>query len=179
VHELAVEIANELIRMADPVVLGWEDPAERVACGIRLVSRLAIQHPVVASFLVKLGWPDARGPSMLLDFLHRDLTEGFRQDRFRRMPMALALNIVAGSVLGAAHCMLESDCEADFAEQTAAAALRGLGIDAKTAERIATRPLQSVEMAPEGLFAETLARSLRGNVSTHPVAPARTPRLRR
>jgi hypothetical protein len=56
--------------------------------------------------------------------VRRDLNAGIRQGRFKRMPIELALNIVAGSVLGATHCMLEPDCEADFAEQTAAAATR-------------------------------------------------------
>jgi AcrR family transcriptional regulator len=152
VRELAIEMANELIRMAEPVVLSHDDPAARVSCGIRLVSRLAIDHPMAASFLVRLGWPDARGPNLLLDFVKRDLAEGIRQGRFTRMPIALALNIVAGAVLGASHCMLEPGCESDFAEQSAAAALRALGVDATSAERIATGALKPVEILSNGLL---------------------------
>jgi AcrR family transcriptional regulator len=155
VRELAIEIANELIGMAEPVVLSCEDPAERVSSGIRLVARLAIDHPLAATFLVRLGWPDARGPNMLLDFVKRDLTEGIRQGRFTRMPIALALNIVTGAVLGATHCMLAPDCDGDFAEQSAAAALRGLGVDAKSADRIARGPLKPVEILSDGLLTET------------------------
>jgi len=155
VRELAIEIANELIGMAEPVVLSYEDPAERVSSGIRLVARLAIDHPLAATFLVRLGWPDARGPNMLLDFVKRDLSEGIRQGRFTRMPIALALNIVAGAVLGATHCMLEPGCDGDFAEQSAAAALRGLGLDAESAERIANSPLKPVEILSDGLLTET------------------------
>ena len=155
VRDLAVEIANELIAMAEPVVLSYEDPAERVSGGMRLVARLAIDHPLAATFLVRLGWPDARGPNMLLDFVKRDLSEGIRQGRFTRMPIALALNIVTGAVLGATHCMLEPGCSSDFAEQSAAAALRGLGLDAKSAERIANSPLKPVEILSDGLLTET------------------------
>ena len=155
VRELAIEIANELIRMAEPVVQSYDDPAERVSSGMRLVSRLAIDHPLAATFLVRLGWPDARGQNMLLDFVKRDLTEGIHQGRFTRMPIALALNIVTGAVLGATHCMLEPGCESDFAEQSAAAALRALGLDAKSAERIAHGPLKPVEILAEGLLTET------------------------
>jgi AcrR family transcriptional regulator len=54
VRELAIEIANELIAMAEPVVLSHADPAERVGSGIRLVARLAIDHPMAATFLVRL-----------------------------------------------------------------------------------------------------------------------------
>lgn len=157
VREVGTQVANELIRMAEPVVVGFDDPAERVACGIRLVARTAIDHPVVASFLVRLGWPDVRGPGILLDFLRRDLGVGIRRRRFARMPIELALNIVCGAVLGAANCMLAPDCEADFAEQSAAAALRALGIDADEAKQIATRRLRAVEPPSAGLFAETVA----------------------
>ena len=92
---------------------------------------------------------------MLLDFVKRDLTEGIRQGRFTRMPIALALNIVTGTVLGATHCMLAPACDSDFAEQSAAAALRALGVDAKSAERIARSPLKPVEILSDGLLTET------------------------
>lgn len=157
VREVATEIANELIQMAEPLVLGFDDPAERVACGIRLVSRTAVSHPVVAAFLVRLGWPDVRGPDMLLEYLRRDLSTGIRERRFARMPITLAMNIVAGAVIGAAHCMLDADCERDFAEQTAAAALRALGVDAKEAKSISTRRLKPVTPPSIGLLAETVA----------------------
>jgi hypothetical protein len=75
------------------------------------------------------------------------------------MPLTLALNIAVGAVLGAAHCMLIADCEADFAEQTAAAALRALGVDADEAKKLATRSLGAVTWPPDGLFAETIAVS--------------------
>jgi len=156
-REVAVQIANELIRMAEPVVLGFEDPAERVAGGIRLIARTAVDHPAVAAFLVRLGWPDVRGPDILLEFVQRDLSAGIRKRRFVRMPITLALNIVAGAVLGAAHCMLHDGCEADFAEQTAAAALRALGLAADEAKSASTRRLPAVEWPAAGLFAETVA----------------------
>lgn len=157
VREVATQIANDLIRMAEPVVLSLDDPAERVACGIRLVARTAISQPVVAGFLVRLGWPDVRGSDMLLDYLRRDLKRGIRQRRFARMPIELALNIVAGAVIGAAHCMLHPDCERDFAEQSAAAALRALGVAADEARSISTRRLSAVERPASGLFAESVA----------------------
>lgn len=156
IREVATQIANELIKMAEPIVFSFEDPAERIAGGIRLVARTAIDHPLVAAFLVRLGWPDVRGPDILLDFAKRDLRAGIRQRRFSRMPIELALNIVAGSVIGATHCMLDSSCAQDFAEQTAAAALRALGIEADEAKSISTRRLSRVEWPASGLTAEVL-----------------------
>lgn len=156
-QEVATQIANDLIRMAEPVVQDFDDPAERVACGIRLVARTAIAHPEVAAFLVKLGWPDVRNPDILLEFVQRDLSAGIRQRRFLRMPVTLALNVVTGAVLGATRCMLREDCEPDFAEQSAAAALRALGVEHDEAKRLSTRRLRAVEWPASGLFAETIA----------------------
>jgi AcrR family transcriptional regulator len=154
-RDVATQIANELIRMADPVVLGFDDPAERVASGIRLVARTAIDDPAVAAFLVRLGWPDVRGPEILLDFVRRDLSTGIRQGRFARMPMMLALNIVSGAVIGATHSMLDPDCPRDFEIQTAAAALRALGLDAAEAAQISILHLPAVDRPASGIFAET------------------------
>ncbi len=162
VQELAVEIANELIRLAEPVVLEFDDPAERVSCGIRLVAGLAIHYPLAAGFVVRMGWPDPQRPDLMLDFVRRDLREGIRLGRFKPMPLALALNIVSGAVLGATHCMLDPECEPDFAEQTAAAALRALGVDAKSAERIAHRRLRQTAPAESGLLAGVLVTAARG-----------------
>lgn len=156
-HEVATQIANELICMAEPLVVDLDDPAERVAGGIRLVARTAIDHPAVAAFLVRLGWPNVSGNGVFLDFVRRDLTAGMLERRFMRMPIALALNIVAGSVLGATHCMLQADCESDFAEQSAASALRALGIGSDEAKKVSRRRLGVVEWPADGLFAETVA----------------------
>jgi TetR/AcrR family transcriptional regulator, ethionamide resistance regulator len=155
IQHLAIEVANELICVAEPVVQLYADPAERVSTGMRIVARLAIDHPLAATFLVRLGWPDTRGPNLLLDFVKRDLAEGIRQGRFLPMPIALALSIVTGVSLGATHRMLEPDCEPNFAELSAAAALRGLGLDPNAAERIANAPLLPVGIPPEGVLAGT------------------------
>jgi AcrR family transcriptional regulator len=152
-REVATQIANELIRTAEPVVQNFQDPAERVACGIRLVSRASIAHPAVAAFLVRLGWPDVRRPDILLDFVRRDLAAGIRQRRFVRMPVTVALNITTGAVLGAALCMVRDDCKRDFPEQTAAAVLRALGIPPEESKRISALRLADPEWPTAGLFA--------------------------
>ena len=157
VQELAFEVAKDLVFLADPVVQERDDPAERVACGIRLVARLALHHPSAAGFLVQLGWPDTtQGENALLGFVRRDIAEGMQRGRFCKMPMPLALNMVSGAAIGAIRCMLKPKCERDFAEQTAAAALRALGVPAKTADTVARKPLESIKEFPEGLLASTL-----------------------
>lgn len=157
VQEVALKLATDLVHLADPIVREREDPAERVACGIRLVSRLALHHPAAAGFLVQLGWPDTEGNNLLLDFVRRDLTRGMKEGRFREMPLSLALNTVSGAVIGAIHCMLKPSCEPDFAEMTAAAALRALGVAGKTADALAYKPLEPIGEFPPGFLASSSA----------------------
>lgn len=177
VQEVAFEVAKDLVYLADPIVRERDDPAERVACGIRMVSRLALHHPAAAGFLAQLGWPDTDGQNVLLDFVRRDLKEGMKRGRFRQMPMPLALNMVSGAVIGAIHCMLKPSCEPDFAEMTAAATLRALGVAGKTADALAYKPLEPVTAFPEGLLAATLPPS--GNAVGKEAQPQRSRGQRR
>ena len=156
VQELAFEVAKDLVYLADPMVRERDDPAERVACGIRLVARLALHHPAAAGFLAQLGWPDTQGPNVLLDFVRRDIEDGMQRGRFRAMPMPLALNMVSGGVIGAIHCMLRPSCEPDFAEMTAAAILRALGIAGESADALARERLDPITAFPEGVLAATV-----------------------
>jgi AcrR family transcriptional regulator len=133
VREVAFSLATDLVQLADPVVRLRDDPAERVACGIRLVSRLALHHPAAAGFLVQLGWPDTESDNVLLAYVRRDVEEGIRRGRFRKPA-----------------------CARDFAELSAAAALRALGLPAKSADAIAFKPLEPVTDFPEGLLTATL-----------------------
>lgn len=174
VQEVARKVATDLVFLADPVVRQRDDPAERVACGIRLVARLALHHPAAAGFIAQLGWPDTDGQNVMLDFVRRDIEEGMRRGRFREMPLSLALNMVSGAVLGAIHCMLKPTCEPDFAELSAAAVLRALGVPAQTAAAVAHRPLQAITAFPEGLLAETSPSSDdAAAVPPEPVRPGR------
>jgi len=149
---LALELVNDIIRMAEPAVVRFDDPAHRVSTGMRLTIRLAMTNREVAGFLVRLGWPEMRGGRVLLDFVERDLEQGMRQQRFVAMPMRLATNIVSMTVLGSVHAMLSMRSPKDFAEQAVASALRALGVEGKDAVRIATMELPVPKPLESGLL---------------------------
>jgi len=150
---LALEVVNEIIRMAEPGVVRTEDPAQRVAAGMRLTIQLARRNPQVGGFLVRIGWPEMRKGEVLLDFLQRDLRLGMRQGRFLAMPMRLAVNVVSMTVLGAVHAILEMRSPGTYAEQAVESALRALGVESKEAVRLATLPLPPAQPLEGGLLA--------------------------
>jgi AcrR family transcriptional regulator len=153
---LALEVVNEIIRMAEPVVLDIEDPAERVATGMRLILQVALSNPQVAGFLVRLGWPKLRSGDVLLDYLRRDLARGMRKGRFMELPIHLALNIVVMTVLGSIHAMLGMRSRKGFAEQAVASAMRGLGLEKKEALRLASLPLPAAQPVERGIMGPAL-----------------------
>jgi AcrR family transcriptional regulator len=150
--ELSLELANEMIRMAEPEVARIEDPAQRVATGMRLVIQMAISSKEVAGFLVRLGWPDVSGRPVLVEFVQRDLEEGMRKGRFSQMPVRLAVNIVSMTVIGAVHLMLAPRQPRDLAAQAVASALRALGMSQKEATRLAAAELPAPGPVDGGLL---------------------------
>ena len=146
--QLALEIANEIICTAEPAVLLLNDPAERVAAGMRLVIHMSMRNHEIAGFLARLGWPEPRAGDVVLEFVQRDLKEGLRSGQFIEMPINLALNIVSMTVLGSVHAMLASP----NVEQAVASALRALGIDAKKSARVANMQLPHVVAVEGGLL---------------------------
>lgn len=135
---LALEIMNEIIRTAEPVVRRIDDPAQRVAVGLRLVIQLATRNREVARFLVRLDWPRVRDGGVLLKFVQRDLAKGIRGGSFAAMPMRLALNIVSMTVLGTIDALVESRSQKVFTLQAVASALRALGVQHDEAMRLAS-----------------------------------------
>lgn len=159
---LALEVADEIVRMAEPAVVDIADPAQRVAVGMRLTIHLARSNPQVGGFLVRLGWPEMRRGGSLLDPLQRDLRQGIRKGSFASMPMRLAINIVSMTVLGTVHAVLEMRAPGAFAEQAVESALRALGVDRKEALRLATLELPSAQPVEGGLLgADSAARAIR------------------
>jgi AcrR family transcriptional regulator len=140
-REVALELTNDILRAVHPLVLQHDDPAARIATGMRVVVRLAYSRPAVGSFFLRLGWPDLDRRHVLFDFVQRDLAAGIRRGRFTAMPLLLALNIVAGTALGAIHAVLGKVNARDIAEQAAASAMRALGIEAEQAARLVALPL--------------------------------------
>ena len=156
VRELIEKIADQWVRVADPIVCGDDDPAVHIARGIRLASILAVRQPGVAGILGRLGWAGYQAPNML-EFVRRDIEEGVRRNRFKRMPIALGFNIVAGAAMSAMHRMLETECRDDFSELAAAVALRALGVEEAAADAISRSPLDTSEVLFDDLLAEAIS----------------------
>ncbi len=160
VDAAAKEISNELMRLIDPVVQQSEDPVVRMATGVRLALRLALQHPVLGGFVARLGWPNIPPDQLMLVFVPRDLEMGMQQGKFMRMDMRAALHLTGGVVMGGIHALLSGTAPDDYPEMAAMTVLMGLGVDRELARKTAYAKLKPLRVDGDGLIARTLTNSI-------------------
>ena len=141
IQELAAEVSRAVIDTMHPLVDPLDDVAERVASGVRLALRLVRAHPILGAFMVRAGWPVMKRTHLFFVAVGADIQKGIRQGRFAQMHVDVGLNALAGSMVGAMHSMTHGKVPRDFAEQTAAAVLRALGLPQQEVVELATRPL--------------------------------------
>lgn len=160
IQELAREVAGDLIRILDPLVRRSDDPAERLAVGLRAALRLVRAHPLLGGFIVRTGWPLVGQEPAQFDLVTRDLLLGIKQGRFKRMHIDVARNLVAGSAIGGFYTLSSGRAPRDYPEQAAACTLRALGVAADEAERIATLKFTTPEIADDTVVGRALAARL-------------------
>lgn len=151
-QELAAEVSRAVIEAMHPHVDPIDDVALRVAVGMRTALRLVRAHPVLGAFMVRAGWPAMERTHLFFTAVGADIDKGIRQGRFARMHADVGLNVLAGSMVGAMHSMTHGKVPRDFAEQTAAAVLRALGLPQEEALGLSTGPLAMPAIESDSLL---------------------------
>lgn len=138
---VASEISDELLRAIDPAVQLLDDPADRIARGVRLVLHAVRQFPLLGAFMARLPFPTANSSLLGVRFLARDVALGIDAARFGDIGHRIATDLVVGVVLSAANSLAHEPAEAAYPELIVGAMLEGLGIEASEAARIVAQPL--------------------------------------
>ena len=157
IQELAAEVSKAVIEAMHPLVRPITDPAKCVSQGMRTALRLVRAYPVLGAFMVRAGWPALERTHLFFTVVGVDLKKGIRTGRFTRMHLDVALNLLAGSMVGAMHSITSGRMPRDFPEQTAAALLRALGLAADEALAIASSPLVTPSIDPTTLVGRLMA----------------------
>lgn len=158
---VATEVGDELIRIVNPLVLPYADPAARVACGIRLVIGLAHGNRILAEFLVRGGPGALRHGLMIEQVVLRDISLGIASGDFSVKDPRLALDLLLGPVSLAFHTVLAGDEPADYAQGLAQGVLQSLGIPQSRAEWLCAAALDEAMIPADSLFRRAGARIAR------------------
>ena len=154
--QLAQELAHELALLVDPLVTEQPDPALRVAIGSRMMLHFVRQHPAIGVLMVKSGWPDVAESHLFFEVVRRDIASGIRLKRFEPMPLDVAVNMVAGVMLGGMQSMVAGAAR-NYPEQATLRLLRGLGVSADEAARLSATRLPRPVLPHDGLVARAIA----------------------
>ncbi|TJY59487.1 TetR/AcrR family transcriptional regulator [Sinimarinibacterium sp. CAU 1509] len=152
-RQVAAQLAEDMDERVAASYVGIDDPAERIAIGMRLYIRRAHEEPHWARFLLNFSYTNDAlrklwgGPPM------RDLMQGVESGRFTIQSDQLlsGLGAITGMTLSAIMGVVDGlrtwrDAGADAAELT----LRALGVAADDARQIATRELPALADAHAG-----------------------------
>jgi len=156
---MAEEVAADLVRLVDPLMEVYPDPAVRMALGTRTALTLVAHHRVLGGLLVQIGWPSVPESALYFSVLERDLAAGMDSGRFKQMPHTVALNLIAGSVIGGMHTMMHKATPA-YPGQAALAILRALGLPEDEAEQICRMPLPLPAIAVDGIVSRAMKAQL-------------------
>lgn len=150
-------LGNELLDLVDAVVTSRDDPAERVACGIRMVLHAAWEHELYARFVARVGIEMAIGNSLALQYLPRDIGAGVDAGQFHIVNLMAALVLVLGTTHAAICAISMSDeLPEDFPQEVACQVLLGLGMSRAEARKRVGKSIEAVRFPPASLLARTL-----------------------
>lgn len=158
---VATEAGDQLVAAVEPRVRSQDDPAMRVATGVRMTLRVALDFPVLAAFLARVG-PAAVGPGTLaVESVARDLALGIERGRFGAIDLETGVDLVVGPVLLGFQRIANGSIPTDYPERLAESILRALGTQAAVARRFSQRPLAPIDMPPDSLIARVQSASNR------------------
>lgn len=143
-ERVASQLSDEMNQRVVASYAGIEDPARRLATGIRLYIRRAHEEPHWGRFLTHFSFRTDSLASFWQGPAVKDVLLGLDQNRYTFRPDQLygAVGLIAGTTLSAILLVLEGlrtwrDAGSDAAEMV----LRALGIEFREAQRLATLEL--------------------------------------
>lgn len=143
-EQVASQLSMEMHQRISKSFVGLDDPAERLANGIRFFIRRTHEEPQWGAFLNRFALSNASLREMFYSQATADLLTGFRSERyrFRQEQLATVISLIAGATLGSMFLVIEGiKTWRDAGSETAELVLRALGIPEEEARKLATTEL--------------------------------------
>ncbi|MGO9336588.1 MAG: TetR/AcrR family transcriptional regulator [Terracidiphilus sp.] len=143
-EEVATALSNEMHARVVASFEAIDDPAHRLACGMRLFVRRAHEEPQWGRFIVRFAFTTASLRAMLSGPPAHDLQDGLQKGRYRfraeQLPSVAAF--VAATTLAAMSLVLNGDKTwRDAGSDAAEFMLRSIGVAPQKARALATTDL--------------------------------------
>lgn len=152
-YDAAVDRALESLGdYLDSLTTELSDPAEIFAQSFRIVGRLFRMQSELSRVLVNSGTSLIESEQGLAPRAARDIAAAVRAGRFVVEDMDLAIALVAGSLLGLGHLLLQQPDrdEAVATDEMTVAILVALGLSRGEAHTLCSKPLLLTAETPDG-----------------------------
>ncbi len=150
-------VGNELLSLVDLAIADRSDPAERLACGVRMVLHTARHFPQVGRVISRLGVNRSLDHLPALSYLLRDLVEATETGRFKLADPMLGLDLVVGTTSAALFSLsMRTDLTDAYPQEITLLILLGLGMTRAAARKLVDKPIQAVQLPPDSLLVRTL-----------------------
>ncbi|NVE01257.1 TetR/AcrR family transcriptional regulator [Massilia sp. BJB1822] len=155
---ISEELSNELMQVIEAEVGKYQNPAERIACGLRLYLKAAQEYPLFAKFVAGAALHAAGPNNLIYAYLPPHLEQGQRTGVFAGRAIEVLLDLIAGAALVAVVRLATESANDDYLQQVVISILCGLGLTEPDATQLAQLPLPAIKMAPDSLLERTTAR---------------------
>jgi AcrR family transcriptional regulator len=145
---LAKKISNEFIIAFDNIIPNIPDAAVRVAISTRIAIRLLVSVPLLGRLTLQIQWPHPDPEINGFKSVERDIKLGISQGCFNKMPPAMGVSLVIGSMIGAVSTMLQKPPAKGYEDQVTYHILLGLGLSTESATTLSTLPLPELPPLP-------------------------------
>lgn len=148
---VAAQLADEMDERIALSYAGIDDPARRLAIGVRLYIRRAHEEPHWGKFILHFGFTSEalrkiwEGPPML------DAMQGLQTGRYKieAAQLPIVVGMTTGTTIGAFLLVQEGiKTWREAGSDTAELLLRGLGLSTREAKKLATEPLPELAQLP-------------------------------
>ena len=151
--QVVTDLSREMYARSVASMEGIDDPAARLATGLRLFMRRAHEEPHWGRFIVRFALNNALLQTMMGEAPSNDIARGIESGRYKveasQLPAIVA--VVGGTGLSGMLLVLDGHMTwRDAGSQTAELVLRSLGISAREARALASSPLPDLADAPNG-----------------------------
>ncbi|HEX7373643.1 MAG TPA: TetR/AcrR family transcriptional regulator [Steroidobacteraceae bacterium] len=144
---VSTSLEDDLIRAIESEIGALEDPALRLATGLRLWLRWSQSDPTWCGFVVRSRFRGA----MVERTLQKDLLDGRKAGALEFASVEAARDVVVGTVLEAMHRILTTRVSRSYPDEVARCVLQALGIERRTVTRLLDRPLPALNRPGRGV----------------------------
>lgn len=146
------ELNDELLQLIEAEVGEYDDPALRIASGVRMYMHSARTYPQLGRFICAAGLHSAGPSSLIYVYLPPHIEQGLATRRFQNVTVDVALDLIAGTALATTFRIASGQSSPAQPESAVAAILRGLGVSAEDADALTRVPLARVIAPPTSLL---------------------------